>query len=84
MSLRLGADISITDTGEGMVLLDKRKGLYWQLNSSGAVVLRALVDGGSAEAAVRALTERFPSAAGRVAADVTTLIKNLRTAGLVT
>lgn len=84
MNLQVGTDVSVTDTGDGLVLLDKRNGSYWQLNSSGSLVFRALIEGGSLEAAVRTLTERFPGAADRIAADVTTLIKNLRTAGLVT
>lgn len=84
MDLRLRADVSTVDTDDGLVLLDERRGKYYQLNSSGAVVLRALVESGSAEDAVRALCERFPDQTKRIAADVAVVIEHLRSVGLVT
>lgn len=83
MNLRLRADVSTVDTDDGLVLLDERSGKYYQLNFSGAVVLRALVEGNSAEEAVRALCERFPDKTHRIAADVTAVIEHLRAVGLV-
>jgi Coenzyme PQQ synthesis protein D (PqqD) len=84
MKLRLRADVSTVDTGDGLVLLDERSGKYYQLNSSGALVLRALLEVGSAEAAVRTLCQRFPNETDRIAADVTAVVGHLRTVGLVT
>ena len=84
MNLRLRADVSTVDTDVGLVLLDERGGQYYQLNSSGAIVLRALLEDGSAEAAVRTLCKRFPQEADRIAADVTAVVEHLRTVGLVT
>jgi Coenzyme PQQ synthesis protein D (PqqD) len=55
MNLRLRADVSTVETDDGLVLLDERSGKYYRLNSSGAVVLRALVESGSTEDAVREL-----------------------------
>jgi hypothetical protein len=44
MTVRLRADMSATDTDDGPVLLDERVGRYWQLNRTGAFVLRLLLD----------------------------------------
>ncbi len=49
MSPRLRPDIATTDTEHGTVLLDERSGRYFQLNLTGARVLRALLDGQSAD-----------------------------------
>ena len=83
MNLGLRADVSTVDTDDGLVLLDERSGKYYQLNSSGAVVLRALVESGSTEDAVRELCERFPSQTNRIAADVAAVIEHLRAVGLI-
>ena len=82
--MRLRADVSTVDTDDGLVLLDERSGKYYQLNASGATVLRALLEDGSAEAAVRALCERFPHRADRIATDVAAVVEHLRTVGLIT
>jgi hypothetical protein len=55
VKVRLRADVSAIDADDGLVLLDERSGKYYQLNSSGAIVLRALLDDGSADA-LRALS----------------------------
>lgn len=69
---------------DGMVLLDERTGRYFQVNDSGAVVLGVLVEGGSEEEAVDALTERYGVLRDRALADVGKIVHQLRTAGLVT
>jgi PqqD family protein of HPr-rel-A system len=84
MNLRLRADVSTVETDDGLVLLDERSGKYYQLNASGAVVLRALVESGSTEDAVRELCERFPSQTDCIAADVAAVIEHLRAVGLIT
>ncbi|MBV9141245.1 MAG: lasso peptide biosynthesis PqqD family chaperone [Pseudonocardiales bacterium] len=82
--MRLRADVSTTDTGEGMVVLDERAGRYWQLNQTGALVLRLLLDGVAPHQIARVLAERHAVRIERAAADVTTFLAQLRTAGLVT
>jgi PqqD family protein of HPr-rel-A system len=84
MNLRLRADVSTADTDDGLVLLDERSGKYYQLNPNGAVVLRALAEGGSTEDAVRELCERFPGQTNCIAADVAAVIERLRAVGLIT
>jgi Coenzyme PQQ synthesis protein D (PqqD) len=83
MSLRLRADVSITKTDDGMVLLDERSGRYWQLNSSGALVLRTLLDGATLEQAATTLAARYPVCQEQASGDVTALVTSLRAARLV-
>ncbi|RJL31265.1 lasso peptide biosynthesis PqqD family chaperone [Bailinhaonella thermotolerans] len=84
MSLRLGADVTTAETDYGMVLLDQRSGDYWQLNPTGALVVRRLLAGDPPERAAAALAEEFGVGLGEAAADVRDLLEELRAAGLVT
>ncbi|WP_158880514.1 lasso peptide biosynthesis PqqD family chaperone [Amycolatopsis anabasis] len=83
MTLRFRADVSIADTEYGTVLLDERSGRYWQLNPTGVLVVRALMDGKSADEAVVALTEEYQVGQTRARQDVTALLHRLCSAGLV-
>jgi len=83
MSLRLRAHVSATETEGGTVLLDEKTGNYWQLNSSGSVILRTLLTDGTAEQAAKALHERYPVDLDRALADVHALVDALRAARLV-
>jgi hypothetical protein len=84
MTLRLRADVTTADTDDGMVLLDERVGRYWQLNKTGALVARLLLDGATTHQVAQTLAERHPVGIEQAAADVTALLARLRTAGLVT
>lgn len=83
MTVRLRADVSTADTDDGLVLLDERAGRYWQLNPTGALVLRLLLDGVTPHQAAQTLADRHPVSSEQAAADVTALLKRLHTAGLV-
>lgn len=84
MTLQLRSDISTSDTDYGTVLLDERDGNYWQLNATGALVVRTLLDGGTQDEAVAALVDQFAVDDTQAEADVTALLDGLRSAGLVT
>lgn len=84
MTLALAPHVCATVTEDGMVLLDERTGRYWQLNGTGAAVLRHLLDGSTVDAAAARLRERHPDAADRIAADVAGLLDSLHAAKLVT
>ena len=84
MSLRLCADVSLVETDEGMVLLNERAGRYWQLNPTGAILLRALLAGGTPHEAAQAVAERHGASVERVTTDVAVLVEQLQAAGLVT
>lgn len=83
MSFRLSPDVAVTDTDDGLVLLHQRTGRYWQLNSTGATVLRCLLDGQSTEGAVAALAARYQVAGDQAMSDVAALVDELRRARLI-
>ncbi len=62
MSYSLRADVSMTDTDTGLVLLDERAGTYFQMNATGAVVLHRLLDGAGHSGAVAVLQNGTRSA----------------------
>lgn len=84
MSLQFRPDVSTADTEYGTVLLDERSGHYWQLNPTGVLVVRTLLAGGTPTQAVIALTEEFDVDKPQAMQDVTGLVEQLRSAGLVT
>jgi hypothetical protein len=84
MSFTLAAHVTATQTEHGVVLLDERTGRYWQMNDTAALVLRCLLDGGTAEQAAATLRDRFPIAADQASADVAALIEALRAAQVAT
>ncbi|ARZ68445.1 lasso peptide biosynthesis PqqD family chaperone [Streptomyces sp. HU2014] len=82
--LTLHPDVSAADTEDGMVLLDEVGGRYWQLNGTGATVLRALLDGATPGEVARSLAERYPGlTTERTNSDVAALIISLSEARLV-
>ena len=74
----------MTEAEDGAaVLLDERAGRYWQLNPSGAVVLRTLLESGTAREAARVLTQRYPVSPEQAVHDVAELAAQLLSANLV-
>lgn len=84
MSLRLRSTVCTTETDYGTVLFDERSGDYYQLNPSGALVVRTLLDGGDASDAVRTLVTEFDVDTSRAQRDVSALMQQLRSSRLVT
>lgn len=84
MLLRLRADIATTDTDDGLVLLDERSGRYWQLNPTGAQVLRALLKGRPCEQIAQDLVSRYGVGIDQAHQDVIAVTDQLRAAKLVT
>ena len=83
MTLKLRDGVSAADTDYGIALLDEDSGQYWNLNPTGALTLRTLLDGGTPEQAVQALTEQYAVDADSASRDVQDLMSELRSAGLV-
>ncbi|HEX6076749.1 MAG TPA: lasso peptide biosynthesis PqqD family chaperone [Micromonosporaceae bacterium] len=83
MVLKLRDGVSVADTDYGVVLLDEVSGEFWNLNPTGALVLRALLEDGSVERATEEL--RVQCAVDREAAhrDVQDLVAALNSAGLI-
>src|SRR5437899_1979563 len=83
MTLKLRAGVSTAETEYGIALLDEDRGEYWNLNPTGAMVLRTLLDGGTSARAAEELVERYAVLADTATRDVEELIGELRSAGLV-
>jgi hypothetical protein len=83
VTLKLREGVSAADTDYGIALLDEDSGQYWNLNPTGALTLRTLLDGGTPEQAVQALTEQYAVDADSASRDVQDLMSELRSAGLV-
>lgn len=83
MPLRLHPDVSAITTDDGTILLHQRTGRYWQLNPTGADVLRHLLDGQPSEQIAADLAARYHITPQQAQHDVTSVIEHLRIADLV-
>jgi Coenzyme PQQ synthesis protein D (PqqD) len=83
MTLKLRDGVSTADTDYGIALLDEDSGEYWNLNPTGALVLRTLLEGGTSTEAVQALIERYDVDTDSASRDVQDLLGELHSAGLV-
>lgn len=83
MELKLRNGVSVAETDYGLMLLDEDSGQYWNLNPTGASVLRTLLDGGTPAEAAAELTEQFSVDRQNANTDVKMLVGDLRSAGLL-
>lgn len=83
MPLRLRPDVTLCETDDAIVLLDGRRGRYWQLNGTAATILRALLAGATPEQVSADLSRKQPVTAAQAACDTTALIGQLLEARLV-
>ncbi|MEJ3746701.1 lasso peptide biosynthesis PqqD family chaperone [Actinomycetes bacterium KLBMP 9797] len=83
MDWRLRSGVLVTDTEYGAALLDEDSGIYWTLNDTAAVVVRALAGGGGADAAAGALRHAYDVDPTTARSDVSDLLDALDAAGLV-
>jgi hypothetical protein len=83
MTLTLRDGVSAADTEYGMALLDEDSGQYWNLNPTGTLALRTLLDGGTTAQVVRELMQQYAVDAETASQDVEDLLGELRAAGLI-
>jgi Coenzyme PQQ synthesis protein D (PqqD) len=83
MTLKLRDGVSTAGTDYGIALLDEDSGEYWNLNPTGALVLRTLLEGGTSTDAAQALVDSYDVDADTAGQDVQDLLGGLRSAGLV-
>jgi hypothetical protein len=83
MALRLRDGVSVAEIEYGIALLDEDSGEYYNLNPTGALVLRTLLDGGTPAQAVQELTREYAVDSDSAGQDVEALVGELRSAGLV-
>jgi Coenzyme PQQ synthesis protein D (PqqD) len=83
MTLKLRKGVSTAETDYSTTLLDEDSGQYWNLNPTGVLVLRTLLEGGTPAQAVQELTAQYAVDAETASRDVEDLIGGLHSAGLV-
>jgi hypothetical protein len=83
MGLQLREDVSIVRTDYGSVLLDERSGGYYQLNPTGTLVVRGLLEHQSEQEITKALVTEYEVSEGQAEADVAALVQQLIEAKLV-
>jgi hypothetical protein len=83
MVLKLRPGVFEAETEYGIVLLDGGSGEYFDLNGTGALVLRTLLAGATPGQAAQALTEEYAVDLDDAARDVGELLAELRTAHLI-
>lgn len=83
MTLKLRPGVCDAETEYGIVLLDGDRGEYYDLNETGAFVLRTLLAGSTSEQAAQALTEEYAVGLDDASRDVRELLAHLHTARLV-
>lgn len=80
---RLTRHAVLTDADGGAIVLDTRRGTYWQLNSTALWILRHLEEGASPEDAARRIAEDTGACPGTVARDVGAVVRQLLAAGIL-
>ncbi|MFB1046807.1 lasso peptide biosynthesis PqqD family chaperone [Streptomyces chrestomyceticus] len=76
-TITLHPHVTCVPCGDGMTLLDERSGRYWQINATGALIVRQLLDGATPQQAAAALAAKYPGAT-HADDDVEQLIASLR------
>lgn len=83
MTFKLCDGVFTAETEYGIALLDENRGLYWNLNPTGALILQTLLVGETIAQAAEELAEQYAVDADTATRDVQKLIDELRLAGLV-
>ncbi|MER5219409.1 lasso peptide biosynthesis PqqD family chaperone [Streptomyces flaveus] len=83
MKLNLARDVTLTPVDSGAVLLDGRRGRYWQLNETGSTILRKLLDGETPDTTAASLSASAPVSEVQAHRDVMALVDSLSAANLV-
>lgn len=83
MSLRMRADVALCETEDALVLLDERTGRYFQVNRTGAMILKELMAGSSVERVAANLARTYPVTLEEASDDVKRFLDQLAEEALV-
>ncbi|MFF8817017.1 lasso peptide biosynthesis PqqD family chaperone [Leucobacter sp. NPDC015123] len=83
MKWRLAEHVSFTEADRGGVLLNEARGTYWQVNVTGAQVLRSLLNGNDVPQTIQHLSAAYPDQAAQITGDVHGLIEAATKAELI-
>lgn len=81
--MRLNSNFTASETEYGKVLLDENKGMYFQLNATGALILDLLLSGHEEAFIAQQLADEFEVSLELAKADITELRLNLISKGVV-
>lgn len=81
--MNIPANVALVESEYGIAFLDKRRGSYWQLNETGALVLGLLLDGRNVEDVTRKLVQQYAIGEADAASDIRKLINQLINHGLL-
>lgn len=76
-------DVRSLQDESGMVLLDLSAGTYFSLNRVGASIWQEIVAGGTHQALIDAVCQRFHISSEKAADDVAIFLTDLRAKGLI-
>lgn len=83
MHVRVPAEVVAREIDGEAVLLNLATGIYFGLNSTGTRIWRALVENGSPQDAIRALLREYEVAGDQLQRDVSRLVEELVSKGLL-
>ncbi len=83
MRYKLREGVFVAETEDGIALLDEDSGQYWNLNPTGALVLRRLLDGGTRDQAAEEVTNEYMVDIDSAKRDVDELVEALQAAKLI-
>lgn len=83
MTPKLRDGVFLAETEDGIALLDEDSGQYWNLNPTGALVLRRLLDGGTPAQAAEELANDYEVDIDSAHRDVQELVEGLEAAKLL-
>jgi Coenzyme PQQ synthesis protein D (PqqD) len=83
MTLKLRDGVFLAEIEHGIALLDEDRGQYWNLNPTGALILRTLLSGGTPAHAAEELSKEYAVDTDSARQDVQELVGTLRSKGLV-
>ncbi len=83
MTPKLRKGVFLAETEDGIALLDEDTGQYWNLNPTGALVLRTLLEGGTPAEAAEQLTKEYTVDTETADRDVQELVEGLQDAKLL-
>lgn len=79
----LADQVATADTDYGVVVLNQDSGEYWNLNPTGALVLRSVLESGGIDVAVSAMTKEYAVDTDTAEADARALLSDLLSAGVL-
>ncbi|CAL9325255.1 lasso peptide biosynthesis PqqD family chaperone [Streptomyces sp. SudanB182_2057] len=80
---RLRPHVTTVATDDGLVLLDERRGRYWQLNTTAAAILEHLARGSDPRTTAEHLVSRYGIAREQAESDIHAFLDRLHSAGLL-